>query len=174
MTTLGDIITADTGGTAKRLGVGSEGQVLKVVSGEPAWYDASKDFCHAYIGSAYSTPGGNNWVKIPFDTSLVDTNDIFNEILDRVIPKKPGIYLVIARLALLSGGTFAISAFKNGINTVNLSSYSPSGTLSQLIGTGMLYVNGTTDYIEICVYSSSVVSSSIVSSSTFFQVVGPL
>lgn len=37
MTTLGDIITADTGGTPKRLGVGSSGEVLTVVSGEPAW-----------------------------------------------------------------------------------------------------------------------------------------
>jgi hypothetical protein len=37
MTTLGDLITGDTGGTPKRLAVGSAGQVLTVVSGEPSW-----------------------------------------------------------------------------------------------------------------------------------------
>lgn len=37
MTTLGDIITGDTGGTPKRLPIGSSGEVLTVVSGEPDW-----------------------------------------------------------------------------------------------------------------------------------------
>lgn len=37
MTTLGDIITGGVSGAAQRLGVGSESQVLKVVSGVPAW-----------------------------------------------------------------------------------------------------------------------------------------
>jgi hypothetical protein len=37
MTTEGDIITGGAGGVAQRLAVGSEGQVLKTVSGAPAW-----------------------------------------------------------------------------------------------------------------------------------------
>lgn len=37
MTTAGDIITGGTGGTPQRLAIGSSGQVLKVVSGAPAW-----------------------------------------------------------------------------------------------------------------------------------------
>lgn len=37
MTTLGDIITADTGGVPQALPVGANGEVLTVVSGEPAW-----------------------------------------------------------------------------------------------------------------------------------------
>ena len=37
MTAAGDIVIGGTGGAASRLGVGSAGQVLKVVSGAPAW-----------------------------------------------------------------------------------------------------------------------------------------
>jgi hypothetical protein len=37
MTTAGDIIIGGSGGTATRLGIGSAGQVLEVVSGAPAW-----------------------------------------------------------------------------------------------------------------------------------------
>src|SRR5690606_15699356 len=41
MTTAGDIITGGTSGAAQRLGIGSDGQVLKVVSGAVAWADES-------------------------------------------------------------------------------------------------------------------------------------
>lgn len=37
MTTLGDMIRADTGGVPERLPIGTNGQVLTVVSGEPNW-----------------------------------------------------------------------------------------------------------------------------------------
>ncbi|WP_175991729.1 hypothetical protein [Burkholderia stagnalis] len=37
MTTLGDIITGGSGGTPMRLGIGTSGQVLTVVSGVPSW-----------------------------------------------------------------------------------------------------------------------------------------
>lgn len=37
MTTLGDMITADVGGTPKRLPIGTVGQVVMQVAGQPAW-----------------------------------------------------------------------------------------------------------------------------------------
>ena len=39
MTTAGDIITGGSSGIAQRLGAGTDGQILKVVSGAPAWAD---------------------------------------------------------------------------------------------------------------------------------------
>lgn len=60
MTTLGDIITGASGGTPQRLGVGTAGQVLTVVSGAPAWAAAGSGT--AYLNMlAYSagTPGGS-------------------------------------------------------------------------------------------------------------------
>lgn len=39
MTTLGDLIAGGSGGAAQRLAVGSDDQVLTVVSGQPAWAD---------------------------------------------------------------------------------------------------------------------------------------
>lgn len=37
MTTAGDLIVGDTGGTATRLAAGTDGQVLSIVAGEPSW-----------------------------------------------------------------------------------------------------------------------------------------
>lgn len=48
MTTAGDIITATTGGAAQRLAVGTNGYVLTVVGGVPAWAAASGG---AYTGT---------------------------------------------------------------------------------------------------------------------------
>lgn len=39
MTTAGDLIKGGTGGTPERLGIGTSGQLLSVVSGSPAWVD---------------------------------------------------------------------------------------------------------------------------------------
>lgn len=55
MTTLGDIIRATTAGVAQRLGIGTTGQVLTVVSGVPAW--------------ASPTTGGQSLVNINSKTA---------------------------------------------------------------------------------------------------------
>lgn len=57
MTTLGDIIVGGTAGAATRLGVGAEGQVLKVVSGVPAYAAESGG------GSTFG-PGAASYVEL--------------------------------------------------------------------------------------------------------------
>jgi hypothetical protein len=44
LTTAGDLIVATAANTPARLGIGSEGQALKVVSGVPAWGDVASGF----------------------------------------------------------------------------------------------------------------------------------
>ncbi|MFM7019792.1 MAG: beta strand repeat-containing protein, partial [Aquirufa sp.] len=56
MTTAGDIIYGGTSGTGTRLGVGTNGQYLKLVSGAPAWADVTAIGSLAAIGS---TPNAN-------------------------------------------------------------------------------------------------------------------
>ncbi|WP_423396019.1 hypothetical protein [Burkholderia sp. LMG 21824] len=61
MTTLGDIITGGAAGAAGRLGVGSNGQVLTVVSGVPAWAAAGgstpKDALGYYLANNPTVSG---------------------------------------------------------------------------------------------------------------------
>ena len=55
MTTLGDIVTGGASGIAQRLGIGTAGQFLKVVSGVPAWTSlASSDITTALGYTAQS------------------------------------------------------------------------------------------------------------------------
>lgn len=58
MTTLGDIITGASGGTAQRLGVGSNGQVLTVVSGQPAWLSPTQKLMPSVAQSAAYSGNG--------------------------------------------------------------------------------------------------------------------
>ena len=53
MTTAGDIIVGDTGGTPIRLGVGTEGQILSISSGEPTWINGGGS------GTVTSVSAGN-------------------------------------------------------------------------------------------------------------------
>lgn len=57
MTTVGDIIYEGTGPAAARLGIGTEGQVLSVASGIPAWATVSSSPTTAQVLSA--TAGAN-------------------------------------------------------------------------------------------------------------------
>ena len=76
MTTLGDIITADTGGVPKRIPVGANGKVLTVVSGEPAWATGGASGNGAVGatfdgGGAALTPGVFTDVFVPFNCTIV-------------------------------------------------------------------------------------------------------
>lgn len=70
MTTAGDLITGGSSGTPGRLGIGSSGQVLTVVSGAPAWTAPS--------GGSYPSPStqtGNNTTGVftfPLSSSYND------------------------------------------------------------------------------------------------------
>jgi hypothetical protein len=71
MTTLGDIIYEETGGTAARLGIGTTGQVLTVSGGKPAWGAAASSNItanglwenSATISANYTIGSGNNAVS---------------------------------------------------------------------------------------------------------------
>lgn len=73
MTTTGDMISANSGGVAGRLAIGSTGQVLTVVSGGPAWSNIPSQLPSQTGNSGYflSTNGSSpSWTQI---TQLVPT-----------------------------------------------------------------------------------------------------
>lgn len=71
MTTLGDIITGDTGGTPIRLGIGTSDQVLTVVAGVPAWADPTGG-----TGGAYATDIGDGIATTFVITHGLGTRDV--------------------------------------------------------------------------------------------------
>lgn len=74
MTTSGDIITGGTSGTPQRLAKGSDGQVLKVVSGSPAWAnDTGKQLYEHNIRIYYSTNNFTVTFKLITDSATAYT-----------------------------------------------------------------------------------------------------
>lgn len=67
MTTAGDIIVGGSSGTPGRLAKGTDGKVLKMVSGSPAWADESISSGSASAGAflVADGSGGVTWTTVP-------------------------------------------------------------------------------------------------------------
>lgn len=76
MTTTGDLIIGGTAGAAQRLGVGANGQVLKVVAGAPAWAPEAGGGTAAFnplllnVMSGFIMPGGTQYLTLNASSPL--------------------------------------------------------------------------------------------------------
>jgi hypothetical protein len=116
-------------------------------------------------GPAFSAyPSGNQsvssgtWTKVTYDTEEFDTNNNFAS--SRFTPTVAGYYQINARV-VSSGYTTnqtALSIYKNGSESSGKRlNQIPNGTASSLcpMGSALIYMNGSTDYLEIYVYQNS-------------------
>jgi len=104
--------------------------------------------------SGNQTFSSNTWTKIAFNTEEFDTASCFDSTTNyRFTPTVAGYYQVNAILDLGgSGVSFTLSAFyKNGSQFKNIGFISNS---AEIIHTGsyLIYMNGTTDYLEVYAY----------------------
>jgi hypothetical protein len=117
----------------------------------------------AYLSADQAAPSIGVWTKVAFDAEAFDTNNNFAS--SRFTPTVAGYYQLTVNAVFGAGVTSLTSCafYKNG------SSYKQGTTFSNLsatyvVGTSdFLYLNGSTDYIELYVYisSTSVVSGGI-------------
>jgi hypothetical protein len=119
---------------------------------------------------AYMTNGGSNqtfsastWTKVRLDTKEFDTNNNFDTTNFRYLPTIAGFYMFsgAAEISYSSAGPsiFYNAVYKNG--SVYQQDYSGGYTASN-VGVyghksvnGIVYMNGTTDYLELYVWSNS-------------------
>lgn len=100
--------------------------------------------------------------KVNFDTESWDTNNNFAS--SRFTPTVAGYYQVnthaIGGTNPTSSGTKILSIYKNGSrhreNTLNIASTSGSVTFGSV--SSLIYLNGSTDYIEVYVYADGMPS----------------
>lgn len=109
--------------------------------------------------------------KVPFNSIMFDTGEIWDAVNNRFNPKKAGVYAVSANIRMsAAGGVSAGAVYKNG------AFYAAIGHDTADIGFGfgspLVEVNGTTDYIEIFAFSLNVRAYDTASS--FANVIGPL
>jgi len=125
-----------------------------------------------WLSRAQAVAAGR-FVKVPFQTKEFDTANCFDNVTNfRFQPTVAGYYQVSSTLKnmTLVGGDWVAMIYKNGV-------VYKAGSESVLVGSSnlqshvsaLVYLNGTSDYLEVfayCDYATSVVASQIAS---FFQ-----
>jgi hypothetical protein len=123
--------------------------------------------------SAYQSSGqaisSLTYTKLNFDTELFDTNNNFSS--SRFTPTVAGYYKINAACNMsgqTTGGLY-IQVYKNGsgFHGGNIAAGSSLGTAALV--SCLVYLNGSTDYIEIYVYDSGSFTTNSGISSTYFQ-----
>lgn len=128
------------------------------------------DKARAYLNTAANTTTAG-WQKVPVDTVEFDTNSIFDTTNKRFIPKKAGYYQVNLRARTGTTGTLVLAIGKNG--TQVKAAGDDIGSAYALGGSTLIYCNGTTDYLEMFVYTTEARAYTTGSFDTFVEVFGP-
>lgn len=104
--------------------------------------------------------------KVTFDTKLFDTNNNFAS--SRFTPTVAGYYQCSWSLSssIVQGNRFIPMLYKNGAETLR-GTDTPTNTWSTT-GSGLVYCNGTTDYLEVYIYFGNAANTGGNSVSTFF------
>ena len=106
--------------------------------------------------SASQTFTSNTWTKVTLGTEVWDTNNNFNTSTYRFTPTVAGYYQVNGgysyNTTAAAGYTLITSIYKNGSELIRgAEMYSLTATYNQSVVSGVVYMNGSTDYIELYV-----------------------
>ena len=108
--------------------------------------------------SAYQTSGTtlptSTMTKILFQAESFDTNNNYDTSTSRFTPTVAGYYSVSALVAMAaSAGTLVLNFYKNG--SLHKAGSSTGSASSWASGTALIYMNGSTDYLEVYVSQSA-------------------
>lgn len=129
---------------------GTSGNVL--ASNGTTWTSTALPAFSAYLGSTQNlTPSSNT--KITINTKTFDTANAFDATTNyRFTPQVAGYYLITGVVAYNSTGsnptTTTTQIYKNG-SPVKSASGNNSGASYMGVATGVIYLNGSTDYVEL-------------------------
>jgi hypothetical protein len=108
------------------------------------------------IASTSQSFTNNTWTKVTLGTEAWDTNNNFNTSTYRFTPTVAGYYQVNGGYSFnataSAGYTLIASIYKNGSELIRgAEMYSLTATFNQSVVNGVVYMNGSTDYIELYV-----------------------
>jgi len=132
----------------------------------------------AYRNAAYSF-AASNYTAVVFDTISFDPFNIVSTVTGNITPPLPGYYQVSAAVAGQPSVTayFAASLYKNGGEATRGNQLYLSASIYFVSNVSdLIYFNGTTDYLQLYVYSSvNSAGSGVVGNASFnfLSIVGP-
>ena len=121
--------------------------------------------------SSNQTISAGTWTKAQFDTEQFDTNSNYDNATNyRFTPTVAGYYLINVNIRWtgMSGSTNLMgSVYKNGTRAAILQQQHAQTPDSSATGANLLYLNGSTDYVECYVYTAN--GDDLITAYTFFQ-----
>lgn len=126
----------------------------------------------AYLATAQNSVA-NTWHKVVVDTTSFDVGTIWNSTNKRFVPTKAGYYMCNLKVGMSAAGRIILSIGFNGANTANLGSDTNTTSSFATGGTGLIYCNGTTDYLELWSFTDSARAYLNNSGETYMEVLGP-
>jgi hypothetical protein len=120
--------------------------------------------------SAGTTLSSNTWTKINYATELWDTNS--NYASSRFTPTVAGYYQINAAFGeglSTSVMVMYMAIYKNGAPEKYMQYQTAAAWYTNIPINGMVYCNGTTDYIEIYAYTGSAYTNDTKKQTNFFE-----
>jgi hypothetical protein len=110
----------------------------------------------AYISATQSISAATN-TKVQFNAENFDTASCFDSSTNyRFTPNVSGYYFVQSAIFFnASNGNSITSLFKNGANIAELARLNISSGAQTPSGSYLVYMNGTTDYLEVYAYATN-------------------
>ena len=113
------------------------------------------------------TLSANTWTKITLDTEQFDTNNNFAS--SRFTPTVAGYYQITGSVYVSAGNTTLVPAiYKNG-SAWKQGTYLVVAASVSAIVSALVYLNGTTDYVELYGYSNTTVNTGPYDTGTYLQ-----
>lgn len=123
----------------------------------------------AWCSSAISHTGGAP-SKIPFQTEEFDTTNAFDSVTNyRFQPLVAGYYQFTGACQVLSTGSIALALYKNGSSFKTLDFNGASAANSLVSGTCIVFMNGSTDYVELFATPATTGNTNATQGNTYFQ-----
>ena len=160
----GDLLAGTADNTISRLGVGANGTVLTADSAEATglkWATAggsSGPAFAAYRATSSQSISSGTWTKAQLNAEQFDTAGVYDPTTNyRFTPDVSGYYSVnlISELSLSSANYTRIALYKNGSAVRESGSEQKSTTLQYQQLSALIFMNGSTDYLEMYVYAES-------------------
>lgn len=158
--TSGLTFTSDTSGN---VAIQSNGTTVATISGTGANAGIQMGAAFAPTFSVYRTGnqsiGSASWTKIQLNTEEFDTANCFDSTTNyRFTPTVSGYYQFsfCVTCAAFSGSYALAEIYKNGSEAKKGSNFSPNASAGpSSSGSALIYMNGSTDYVELFFISSA-------------------
>jgi hypothetical protein len=154
----GDLVPGTGADTFARLAVGANGTVLTADSAEATglkWAAPASTEPITFWARPASAQSFTSTVttKINFGTEVLDSDGCFAS--SRFTPTKAGYYQIMSNIAISGGGSGIVLPvlYKNGAQEQAVNRFTTSDSTIQS-ATNLVYLNGSTDYVEVYVYCS--------------------